>query len=203
LRQQIAQLKNANQDTPPAAQSTNSDEFNELLRLRGEVSALRAQTNQISRLQAQNQKLQEAITNMAQLKQQAQSSDSIEEQQQQAFSVRQINVARQSVLGMLMYANDNQGQFPTNFEQAASYYGDKNSFVSTNLSQFEIVYGGARANVANPASAIVVRSVQPFMRGGKWAKAYGFADGHAEVHTDPNGNFDEWEQQHVPVFRGQ
>ncbi|HEY1490965.1 MAG TPA: hypothetical protein VGF90_07985, partial [Verrucomicrobiae bacterium] len=36
LRQQIAQLKNANQDAPPTTNPTNNDEFNELLRLRGE-----------------------------------------------------------------------------------------------------------------------------------------------------------------------
>ncbi len=204
LRQQIAQLKADNQDAPAAnSQPATGEEFNELLRLRGEVGALRAQTNQLAKLQAQNQQLREAFTNLAQQKQQAPEPTADEQQQQQAFSILQINTARQSVLGMMLYAGDNNGEYPTNFDQAAPYFGDKNSQVATNLNQFEIVYHGSMANIANPASAIVVRSLQPYTWHGKWAKAYGFADGHAEVHSDPNGNFDDWEQQHVPVLKNQ
>lgn len=203
LHQQIEQLKAGNQDTPIAANSANSDELNELLHLRGEVGALRAQTNQIARLQQQNQQLREAVTNLAQRKQEAQQASDPTEEQQRAFAILQMNYSRQAVLGMMMYAQDNQDQFPTNFDQAAPYYGDRNSAIATNLNQFEIVYHGALGNLANPASTIVVKSVQPWMAKGKWAKAYGFADGHSEVHSEPNGNFDEWEQQHVPVFKGQ
>jgi prepilin-type processing-associated H-X9-DG protein len=32
---------------------------------------------------------------------------------------------------------------------------------------------------------------------GKWKKTYGFADGHAEIHMEPSGNFDDWESQHT------
>jgi cell division protein FtsB len=202
LSQQIASLKSDNSDAPSANSQPTGEDRSELLRLRGEVGMLRAQTNQIAKLQNQNQQLREAFTNLAQQKQQQQPPD-LEEAKQQAFAVLQINTAKQSVLGMMMYASDNQDQFPTNFDQAAAYFGNNNSAVSTNLGNFEIVYRGTMANVANPAAAVVVRSVQPFMSHGKWAKAYGFADGHAEVHSDVNGNFDEWEQQHVPVLKNQ
>jgi prepilin-type processing-associated H-X9-DG protein len=30
-----------------------------------------------------------------------------------------------------------------------------------------------------------------------WAKAYGFADGHAEIHSAADGNFADWEAQHI------
>jgi len=202
LRQQIAQLKSDSQDTTPTAPSQPSGEdFNELLRLRGEVSALRAQTNQIAKLQAQNQRLREAFTNLAELKQKQQSLGQIDAQQQ-AYAVQQIDTARQAVLGMMLYANDNQNQFPTNFDQAASYY-ENNPELADHLAKFVIEYHGSMANVANPASAIVVQSFEPFMSHGKWAKAYGFADGHAEVHSDPDANFNDWEQQHVPVLKNQ
>ncbi len=201
LRQQIAQLKTDNQDTATNSNPTPNEDFNELLRLRGEVSALRSQTNQIARLQQQNQQLQSALTNAVQARQQSAAQSTAAAEDQRAYAILQINTARQSIIGMLMYANDHQGEFPTNFDQAAPYFGS--SAASTNLSQFEIVYHGPLSNLANPASAIVVRSLQPWQSNGKWAKAYGFADGHAEVHSFPDGNFDEWEQQHVAVPKSQ
>jgi hypothetical protein len=202
LSRQIAQLKSDNQDTPTAStNATSSDDFNELMRLRGEVSALRAQTNQIARLQQQNQQLQDSLTNAVQARQQSAAQSAAQAEEARAHAILEINTARQSVLGMMMYANEHNNEFPSNFDQAAAYFG--NSDVATNLNQFEIVYHGPVSNVANPSSAIVVRSVQPWMTNGKWAKAYGFADGHSEVHSDSNGNFDEWEQQHIPVPKNQ
>ena len=197
LRQQIALLKNDNQDAPPATNPTNNDEFNELLRLRGEVNSLRAQTNQIARLEQQNKQLQDSLTVTVQARQQSVA----QAEEEHEHSIRELNTSKQAVLAMILYANDNQDQFPTNFDQAKSYFG--NSGGPTNLNDFEIVYRGPVSNLANPSSTIVVRTIQPWMANGKWRKTYGFADGHSEVHSDPNGNFDEWEQQHVPVFKGQ
>jgi hypothetical protein len=28
-------------------------------------------------------------------------------------------------------------------------------------------------------------------------KSYGFADGHAEIHAEPNGNFDDYEKERI------
>jgi len=202
LRQQIAQLKSDNQDAPAAnSNSTSSEDFNELLRLRGEVNALRTQTNQIARLQQQNQQLQESLTNTVQARQQSAAQSAAQAEERRAYSLLQINISREAVLAMVMFANDHQDQFPTNFDQAAPYFG--NSSITTNLNNFEMVYHGALSNVADPSSAIVVRSTQPWMQNGKWSKAYGFADGHSEIHSVPDGNFDEWEQQHVPVLKNQ
>ena len=204
LRQQIAQLKSDSQETPAANSNPGSSEdFNELLRLRGEVSALRTQTNQIARLQQQNQQLQESLTNALQARQQSAAQADEQRAQERAFTLLQINTAKISMLGMLMYASDHGDNFPTNFDlaQEGNYFGTDG--YKTNLNAFEIVYRGSMSSVANPASAIVVRSLQPWQSNGKWAKAYGFADGHAEVHSVPDGNFDEWEQQHVPVLKNQ
>jgi hypothetical protein len=91
-----------------------------------------------------------------------------------------------------MYANDHNDQSPTNFDQASAYF--EGDFVRTNQSRFEMTYQGSWKNLTSPSSTIVVRETQPWMRGGKWCKAYGFGDGHAEIHSVDNGNFDEWEQ---------
>jgi prepilin-type processing-associated H-X9-DG protein len=33
--------------------------------------------------------------------------------------------------------------------------------------------------------------------GGRWSRTYGFADGHCEVASSPDGNDDAWEKQHI------
>jgi len=203
LREQMGQLRNDSQAAPVPADKPSSEDFNELLRLRGEVSSLRAQTNQIARLQKQNQQLKDSLaaTTEARVGFESRSAVHAEEEraQERAFALAQMNTAKMSVIGMLLYAADNQNQFPTNFDQASAYLA--NPAVATNLNQLEIVYHGALSNLANPASAIVVRSLQPWASNGKWSKAYGFADGHSEVHSTVDNNFDEWEQQHAPVLK--
>jgi RNA polymerase sigma factor (sigma-70 family) len=207
LRQQIAQLKTETEDPSNRVAASNKqmtdDDFNELLRLRGEVGVLRAQTNQLARLQNQNQQLREAFNTLAKERQRpAEPTD----EQQQAFAILQMNTAKQSVLGMMMFASDHNDEFPTNFDQAATYFKSPSGSdgLSTNLGKFEIVYQGSIANLANPSQAIVVREIQPWMRSGNWVKAYGFGDGHSELHkADLNGGFDEWEQQHRPVLKNQ
>jgi hypothetical protein len=63
---------------------------------------------------------------------------------------------------------------------------------------FEIVYVGSLTNLTNAAETVVLREKRASRtRDGKWQKTYGFADGHSEVHTEPDGNFDDWESQHI------
>jgi hypothetical protein len=65
---------------------------------------------------------------------------------------------------------------------------------------FEIVYQGSLNDFTNAADVIVLRERQatpPGRPGDKWSKAYAFADGHSELHLEPDGNFDAWEQQRM------
>lgn len=197
LQQQIAQLKSASEDKPTAnSTAASSEDFNELLRLRGSVSALRSQTNQIAKLEAQNQQLRQATTNA----QEQQRARAVEADERKNFSILQLNTSRQYILGMLNYANDHQGQFPTNMDQMSSYL--QNSALLTNMNQFEMVYTGPYTTIANPSMAIVVREITPWQSNGKWLRTYSFADGHSEVHSvDAIEKFDEWELQRVPVFK--
>ena len=32
---------------------------------------------------------------------------------------------------------------------------------------------------------------------GRWQKAYGFVDGHCEIHTEADGNFDAYEKDRI------
>jgi len=199
LRLQIDELRNNSQLAAAPAEKIPDDDRNELLRLRGEVSALRVQTNQIARLQLQNQQLKDSLAAAEQTRQQSAAQSEDQRAQERAYVLRQVNAAKQSVVGMILYAGDNQGQFPTNFNQASAYLSDPS--VVTNLDQLEIVYRGRYSNIANPSDAIVVRSIQPWKSNGTWTRAYGFADGHAMTHAEASGNFEEWERQHAAVLK--
>ncbi|HEV2436567.1 MAG TPA: sigma-70 family RNA polymerase sigma factor [Verrucomicrobiae bacterium] len=198
MRQQIAQLRVDNQSLSDRlaeigdAKQLSDEQFNELLRLRGEVGLLRQQTNELGALRQEIRRLQASGAQSP-----PQFGVNSVAEQQRAFAANEMNNARQLVLGALMYANDNQHQCPTNFEEVAPYFGRGNPLL-TNSSQFEIVYRGTWTNIANPASTIVLQENQAWQTyDGKWAKVYAFADGHSEVHVEPDDSFDAFEQQHT------
>jgi prepilin-type processing-associated H-X9-DG protein len=129
------------------------------------------------------------------LKHQAQEKSRLENKPltQQSANLK-LNIAKQSALAFFMFADDNQQQFPTNFTQAAPYL---NGMVQWGTN-FEIVYQGSRTNIAHPSGTIVFKEKQAWQTpDGKWMKTYGFADGHAEVQSEPNGNFNNFEIQHT------
>jgi RNA polymerase sigma factor (sigma-70 family) len=191
LAEQVEQLTRDRDDATNklAALRDENDRLNrntaELLKLRGEIG----------RLREDNRKLRTSLANAA--PNSTPEADS-EGEQQKAWELRQLNNAKQFVIAMILYANDNQGQFPSNFYQTAPYLGgNTNSPALTQFNQFEIVYQGS-TNIANPSSVIVVRDKEASIsHDGKWQKTYGFADGHSEVHVEANGNFTPWEQKHI------
>ncbi len=194
LRQQVTQLQNSNNDLTTRlsdlddAKKMSADQFNDLLRLRSEVGTLRQQTNELGRSQ---ESLENSLA-QAQATAVSQQSNSAADQEKQ-IAIARINNAHHLTAEMIMYASDNQGQIPTNFDQVGAY---TNQFPASTTNDFEIVYQGSLNQITNPAGVIVVQSdVWPTFAG-KWAKAYGFADGHAEVHVETNIDFSAFEQQH-------
>jgi hypothetical protein len=175
LREQLAQLRSVKEAAADEnAEPQMNDEKNELLRLRGEAGALRAQTNQLAELQEQNRQLDE---------------------QRRQYAILEIETAKQSTPGLIRYARDHGGQLPATFDQAGPYF--ENPETLTNLSPFEMMHPGLLTNFKDPHWIIVLREIRPWPKDGQWVKAYGFADGHMEVHAEPDGNFDPWEQQHI------
>jgi RNA polymerase sigma factor (sigma-70 family) len=161
----------------------------ELLRLRSEVGMLRRQTNDISRLRQQNAELQSSLAAAAQNKQEPEDPD-------KQMALEKLGNAKQICLGVIMYANDHQNQLPTDFSQLTSYFTNASDAMNYN-NQFEIVTQGSITNLSNAATTIAVRERQPWLGKGKWLKAYGFADGHAEIKSQPPEGFDAWEQAHM------
>jgi RNA polymerase sigma factor (sigma-70 family) len=195
LRQQIAQLQAdnttlSNRLTAIGEAKTLTDEqFNELLKLRGEVGMLRRQTNEIGALREKLDNLKQSLQSSA--------GNIPSEEQQQQMAMHKMSDAKQAGLLLHMFADDNNSQFPTNFDQVINYLGNTN-FTQVFSNEFGIVYKGSLTNIANPSSAIVVQEHEAWPTyDGKWAKVYGFADGHSQLIIEPDGNFTGFEQQHM------
>ncbi|HXB58854.1 MAG TPA: sigma-70 family RNA polymerase sigma factor [Candidatus Acidoferrales bacterium] len=194
LRQQLAQLQNDNNDLSNRltdasdAKKLTDDQFNELLRLRGEVGRLRQKTNELGESQAslENSLREEQARQPAE-------DDSARDRQRQMFEAKASD-AKNMAIDQIYYANDHQGQYPTNVNQLDAY---TNRFPVSGTNDFQIVFQGSRSEISNPANVIVVQEPDAWPTfDGKWGKVYGFADGHAELHTTADGNFDAFELQH-------
>ncbi|HXR06389.1 MAG TPA: sigma-70 family RNA polymerase sigma factor [Candidatus Acidoferrum sp.] len=197
LREQshrLAQLQAGHESlSPPAARNLNTP--NELARLRAEAAALRPQTNDLAALREEDRQRQKAAAADAKPKSPL---------RQTAEAMTKLNYSKELNLAFLLYADKNQHQFPTNFDQAAPFLGpDGTNRISLASDQFEIVYHGSMDAITNPGNAILIREKQPRQSNGNWSRVYGFADGHSEIHGSPDGNFEEWESQHLATPTGQ
>ena len=184
LSNRIAAATDANQ--------TLAEQQNELLRLRGEVATLRQQNNRLTQQaqQAQDQAARQQARNKTN-NGAPNESNAAPEQPDQSIPAK-ANDARRLVFALLKYADNNQGQFPADLNPAGPFLDA--DYTGTN--SFELVYHGPRETITDPSSTIVVRENSAWqMPDGRWAKTYGFADGHAEVHPEANGDFTAWEQK--------
>lgn len=197
LEQKVGQLaaekEQLSQTQSKTDQPMAQDQLLELLRLRGEVGGLKGQLADLARVRERN-------TQTPQAQPQADRED-----QERHMTMARLNYPKAWIMAFSLYADQNQGQFPTNFDQAVSFLPDQ-ARNQTNLApdQFEIVYQGALNDLTNPRSIIVIREKEARQSpDGSWNKAYGFADGHSEVHRAPDGNFGPWEDQHLQKPVGQ
>lgn len=176
----------------------SANQMRDLLRLRGEVGLLRQQTNLLGQLRDKNRRLQEALA-------QAQPSDTSsadDNSPEQAQAVARLIDAKSYCLGMMLYAINNQGLMPTNLEQTLPYLADH---PPTQTNQFEVLFHGAipqsdAAHPLNPETEPILLRSPPWQTAeGKWARVYGFMDGHTEIHVTSDGNFADWEKPHLPA----
>jgi hypothetical protein len=118
-----------------------------------------------------------------------------------------LNDARVLTSALKHYANEHQGQFPSSLDQVTGYLPpplDSNSRFDADAplsgtNDFEIVYQGTTNDLGNipPRRVALIRERQPWLTpDGKWARAYGFADGGAETVVSDD-NFQSWDALHV------
>ena len=176
----------ANASRPVAA-----DQLSELLKLRSEVGGLRRQSAEA----AKQEKIKASVP-----QERAGQDDPTE--QQKAVAIEKMNYTKGWMLAFMQYADDHQGEFPTNFDMATSFLG---GWTNANMApdQFQIVYQGSRNAITNPQSVIVMREKEAWQAlDGGWLRAYAFADGHSEIHKAADGNFQPWEAQHMIAPQG-
>ncbi len=97
------------------------------------------------------------------------------------------------------YADQNHGQLPTSFAQARPFLPEGVPMENDPVpSQFDIVYQGSLSNLENPRQIVVLRQKEGVQTPGKanWLRAYLFADGHSEIQSAADGNFEAWESEH-------
>ena len=206
LRQQVDQLAGLEAENDRlsnlvarahSAPSLGDDQLRELLRLRGEVGMLRAQTNQLEALRNENRRLQ---ASPAKTGPDAGSPGADPAEAQRQMGIAKMNDAKLLMLGLLMHASDNNQQVAKSLDQLEPYLrGQASGLTGTN--QFELLFQGSFKDIPNgtpAAQTIVVRETQAWQSSdGSWRRAYGFADGHSELHLSPDGNFEPWEKQHT------
>ena len=172
----------------------------DLLRLRAEVAALRKQAAELNQLREQNRQLHAALQNAQQATSERNTEAEDEQRRQQA--IIRMNDAKYLVLGMQMFAADNQNQFPPDLSQTMGYWKHADR-AFTNTANFEQVIFGSSEGITNRVATIAVREKQASFIKGKWLKAYGFVDGHSEIKAEPPEGFEEWEKAHMVPQPGQ
>jgi len=199
LRGQAAQLaaqktENDRLSNLAANSSLSKEQIADLQKLRAEIGPLRQQAQEVAQLQQENRQLkaktgQDKPKTPLQIKEEA---------------MAKMNYGKNSVIGFYQYAAKHDGQFPTNFEDAAAFMPDqvkRQSAVTPD--QFEIVFAGKISSLEKPQDIIVLREKEAQNAGessdppGRWIKTYTFADGHSEIHHESSNNFDDYEKAHM------
>jgi RNA polymerase sigma factor (sigma-70 family) len=187
LQDRVAQLEaDAAQNPAPAprpAQTQREAPSSELLRLRGEVGALRQQ--QSNAQQQQQRQAQQAKIELDQTQAQKQFDSN---------RVLMINSLRQILVGAMINAQDHSGAFPTNFESMTKELGGVAGLDASRLDEFEFVNPGTVASASSSTTCLFREKTPKHGPDGQWYRAYGFADGHAQILKSPDGNFDAVEK---------
>ena len=170
------------------------DQFHELLKLRGEVGVARRLKDAIPKVRSENAKLRSAskVVNAPAPKE---PDDPAEAEFQTETQRRQDQLSQWGLL-FNMAASQHDDQSPDTWEQVADQMGpgQRDAFLHFATNNFEIVYHGKLSQDGSGETILFREREARRSPTGEWIKVYGFADGHTEVHTEPDGNFEAWEQ---------
>jgi RNA polymerase sigma factor (sigma-70 family) len=196
---------------PAAGLQVEADEIDrlrrenaELHRLRGEVALLRNQKQEVERMAAETAEARRELNQMARQMAEAQAAPSTPEQQQFfRTGLDRMNLSKQWMLAIHLYADAQGGMVPARLSDAAPYFdaGDE-PIEGLSADDLEIVYTGRLDEIPEPiwARTIVLREREPRPApDGKWTRTYGFADGHSEIRSQATPDFSAWERERMVV----
>ena len=220
LLQQVQDLIAANQtlsnrvSQASAKPKFDADQERELLKLRGQVGSLKRQLAESGKAQAVKAGAAKTI----------ESQENTSEEQNRQVAIAKMTYTKAWMLAFFLYSEKNQGQFPTNFNQAVTFWPSDLKISADEKGEtplqpdesvsgtpqyglvpdnYDIVYQGSIKTLTNPATVIVIREKDAWQApDGGWVRAYAFADGHSEIHRADDGNFLPWEQQHMAAWQG-
>ena len=188
LRQQISQpAQPPRQTQPPVALKADNDELErlrgehgELLRLRGEVGVLRGtqekQQLELAAARSENAKWVAAA-------------------KAEATRVSTINALKLIGLECHLYADDNDGVFPTNLGQIEGVLAKVPSLSTIGTNAIEFIDYGQPVTTSAASYAVLAREREPRqMPDGSLSRVYLCIDGSVQEARPENGNFDTWEQ---------
>ncbi len=198
--EQLAAAKAENERLANLAANSelSKEQARDLATLRRETASLQKQTADVPQLQAENRRLKAALNKPRTPLQIAEDGRT------------KAGYGKNWVIAFYKYAEKHGDEFPTNFDMASAFRA-RMSGQETNVSpdQFEIVYQGKLGAITNRSQVIVLREREAWQtpangnRPAKWAKVYSFADGHSEIHSELENNFDDYEQKHIIPAEGQ
>jgi len=198
LAQQLAQLQTDNESLSNRfadvgeVKSLSDKQFNELLKLRGEVGKLPGES-QRPFAETEN------------------GNHGVKISEADYFRLHQmdtINAAKQIGLAMLMYSDDNNGFFPTNVFQVTADTGRGSGYLGTTnftefsgkvrLDGFELLNVGVpQSHEKHPQMMVLREQVARRTPDGKWQRIYLLADGSVQTATSDDGSFDSWEKENT------
>lgn len=173
----------------------------EVHRLRGEVALLRNQQKDVERMAAENAEARLELERLAMelaREMEAHMSRTPEQQQEFKANIDRLNHPKNWMLAIMLYAQDHDMQVPAALTDALSYFDSDQEIEGLSAEDLEIVYAGTMDGVQKPARTIVLREREPRLApDGKWTRAYGFADGHSEIRSQPTDDFTAWEDERI------
>ncbi|MBL9174314.1 MAG: sigma-70 family RNA polymerase sigma factor [Verrucomicrobiales bacterium] len=182
---------------PTPVSPANAGEHAELLRLRGEVARLIRERDALKALAFRPNPVSagggEPILGTGPADYEAFKADGI----------RKLNESKNWVLACMQYADAHGDRYPDSLGEASEFLDAASVASGDNGDRYELVYHGSLAEVSNPSRVIVLREKEPFQNFGRpgFSRTYGFLDGHAEIHSQDDGNFEAWESERTAVPR--
>ena len=184
LTQRLARLQTDNESLSNHATQTNkpaslpNDQFDELLRLRGEVGMLRQQTNELARFRQENRKLLSQVAAQSESTNQVSAEDQFTLQQTHA-----VNAMNTLLDAIKNYTAKHDGQYPGSFDQliASGDLVTSNFAGNLGLGDFEIMKDG-EVDVQGNKSVLKLRV--PLQRPGGRAMVFGIITDDGLVRTE-------------------
>jgi RNA polymerase sigma factor (sigma-70 family) len=179
LKAEMDHLKTNLAATRTTATSANMDE----------LLSLRNQITQLQHKLADNRPLASASTSNN--PEPPEPEDAVK-QQEKSTAIRKMNNVQQAILAFIMLQDKYQDYYPTNIEASLSMLNIKDPALLEELTnRYELTYSAPWNTITNPATTVVIREKEPVQTSaGNWVLTLGFADGHCEIRSSKDGQFE-------------